>query len=123
MFYIDNLLENILKIPTGHLGFDYTYKNKNIYEKSDMNVIKYKMNKLSLQAKKNDDIKTNDDNNAEITTNNNNNDADDDQCEDDDPDEIFLERDYSSRLDLGLLEMVTDRDFLINLSLVPGIIL
>ena len=108
-FVKDDLLESITKIPTGHLGFDFTYKQKNIYDKCDMNVIKYQMKKLSLQnnTKNDDESKTNDNN--------------DDECQDD-PDEVHLPRDYYSRLDLGLLEVVTDRDFLIHLSLVPGII-
>ena len=68
------------------------------------------MNKLSLENKQNDDEDDDDEN--------------DDECKNE-PDFFdktpVLPRDFSARLDVGVFEVVTDRDFLIHLSLVPGV--
>ena len=107
-------------IPTGQLGFDWTYKNcKNVHENVDSAVI-CSLKKLQIKTTKTKYLSYN-------NTNNNNNDEqkednNDEQKEEDD-EKVAYPRDFKSRLDIGMLEICTDRDFLVKLHLVPGLFL
>ena len=125
-----NMLSLIMKIPTTNLGYDYTYKvGKNIYDTVDCNVIEYVENLHKTQEIENQfehenfhqmirdcsQIAAEECKQEEVEEKA----AANEEVEEDD--EISnAPRVKRCKLDIGMLEVLTDREFCISFTPTPG---
>ena len=126
-----NMLSLIMKIPTTNLGYDYTYKvGKNIYDTVDCNVIEYIENLHKTQEieeqfehenfyemiKDSSQIAEEESKQEEVEEKA----AQNEEVEEDD--EISnAPRVKRCKLDIGMLEVLTDREFCISFTPTPGL--
>ena len=110
MIYTESLQKCIFKIPTKHVGYDYTFAiGSAIYDKIDYNTISSQdlLNKENMHD-------------------NNNDYSDDDDEEKKDNDFNFKPsnkiRKKSSKLDTSWLITTNDKEFILSITITPGLV-